>query len=130
MTKIIITEKQFYNLFNPTTKEELRAFFIARINQRYVKQNIHFKIGQTTKTIEERFAAGHCKEYDGIDELFVSENKELIEYLEYELTKNFMGSKFNCDNEREGGEDMITSDSGNYTLYVVYKNYKKSKPKI
>ena len=82
-----------------------------------------FKIGKSGKTAEERFnEPDYNGVYDNIKEVYKSTSADNVSKMEASLIEFFKNNK-KCDNIKDGGGSVHDSmtDSGEYIVYVVYK---------
>ena len=89
----------------------------------YAKNWSSFKIGKSSKSVEERFSEpDYNGEYDGIVEVYASSSAVNVSRMEASLINYFMDNK-KCDNKKDGISSVndAMASSSEYIVYVVYK---------
>jgi hypothetical protein len=105
--------------------------FINKI-EKIVSLSSKFKIGETGQTLLSRFNIQYRQEYEKIDLITKSKNKELIDDVEDRLIRHFKDAyPRKCKNKKGGSAGIMTDMNNEYKIYVVYtlKPIKIPKPK-
>jgi hypothetical protein len=102
------------------TREEM----IAKITE-IASKSEKFKIGETGKTLKERFAL-YGDEYEKIEGICWNKSKESIDRWEETLIEEFFGWE-NNENLAGGSAGKMVEESEVYWIYVVYTPKKESK---